>query len=274
LFYGYDAWKGVSDGAWTNNGLHAGLNLGTRLGRLSELAGIGAQIGGSVGVYDWSGTDYRVSNQDQPTTQGFVTYGVFRRAYEDSNWSAAVAHDWMINNNYSVMGEDSTLHQWRAQVGYAVSDWTEFGAWGAWRGGGDTRTVSGFGPVTWQPINQINFYWHRKWGFEQSDTWVWIGVPERDRLMGGGSLGDYVVGASSSTPLTRSLALYSMVNYMHPSASPGPAAAMEDAWNFYIGLAFYPRALSRSRTVKGHRWAPLLPNANNGLFLVDASQTY
>ncbi len=274
LFYGYDAWRGISDGAWTNNGLHAGLNFGTRLGRLSEVTGIGLQIGGSVGVYDWAGTDYRLANQDQPTTQGFVTCGFFRRASEHSNWSAAVVQDWMINNNYSVMGEDSTLYQWRVQLGRAISDWNEIGVWGAWRGRGDTRTVGFMGPVTWQPINQLNFFWHHKWDAGQADTWIWFGVPEQDRLAGGGTLGDYLVGAFSWCPITDRLGLYSMVNYMHQSASPGPDAAKEDAWNFYVGVAFYPRRLARSRTVKGHTWAPLVPVANNGLFLVDASRTY
>jgi hypothetical protein len=65
-----------------------------------------------------------------------------------------------------------------------------------------------------------------------------------------------------------------MVNYMHPSASPGPAAAKEDAWNLSLGIAFYWHGLARSPTVRGNRWTPLLPVANNGLFLVDASDTY
>jgi hypothetical protein len=65
-----------------------------------------------------------------------------------------------------------------------------------------------------------------------------------------------------------------MINYMHPSASPGPDAAKEDMWNIYAGLAFYPRRLASSPSIQGHRWSSRLPIANNGLFLVDASQTY
>jgi hypothetical protein len=273
VFYGYDAWRGVPDGAWTNNGIHVGLNFGTRLGRISDWTGLGLQIGGSIGVYDWAGTDYRVNNQDLPTTQGMLTAGFFRRASAESPWSYGAAQDWMINHNYSVMGEDSTLYQWRGQLGYVVTDWTELGVWGACRGEGDTRDVGSFGPVTWQPIHQLNAFWHHKWGYQQADTWIWVGVPEDDRLTGGGSLGDWIAGAYGICPLSDRLAVYNMVSYMHQSATPGPDAAKEEAWNFYLGITFVPGGC-RSATVHGQRWAPLLPVANNGLFLVDASRTY
>lgn len=277
LFYGYDSWRGHPDGDWANYGLHVGLNLGTPLGQFSESTGIGVQIGGSVGVYDWAGTDYRVANQDQPTTQGFVTYGLFRNADSSSNWSLSVVQDWMINETYSVMGEDSVLYQWRALVGYAVNETDEFGVWGAWRGDGDSRMVTMWsftGPVEWQPHNQLNVFWHHKWSESLVDSWISLGIPERDRMTGEGTLGDWIAGVYATVPITGRLELYTMVNYMHQSASPGPAGAKEDAWNIYVGLAFYPKRLARSRTVRGHRWEPRLPVANNGLFLVDTSRTF
>jgi hypothetical protein len=58
---------------------------------------------------------------------------------------------------------------------------------------------------------------------------------------------------------------------MHPSAQPGAVAAAEDAWNFSIGLAFYSGRTARSSTVAGQCWLPQMPIANNGSFLVDAS---
>lgn len=273
-FLGYDSWHGHPDGAWGNNGIHMGFNYGTRLGRFSDWTRIGAQIGGSVGVYNWSGSNYRMSNNEQATTQGFVTYGLFRRACVDSPWSFAVAHDLMINHNYSVMGEDMTLGQVRAEVGYAVDDQNEFGIWGARHVQSDTRNVAGFGPVTWRPINQFNPYWHHKWGEYGADTWVWVGVPEQDRLTGGGSLGDYIVGLFADCPLGERVSLYAMVNYMHPSAAPGPAASAEEAWNFYTGLSFDLRRNAMTRMLQGQTWTPLLPVANNGLLLVDASASY
>jgi hypothetical protein len=68
--------------------------------------------------------------------------------------------------------------------------------------------------------------------------------------------------------------LYTLITYMHPSASAGGLGATEDAWDFTIGLSYQLGGSVRSRTVKGQRWSPLLPVANNGYFLVDASQMY
>lgn len=274
-FVGYDSWRGLPDGAWGNNGIHTGVNVGSRLGQFSDWTGIGAQAGGSVGVYNWSGTDYRMSHQHAGQVQGFVTYGFFRKANESSRWSASIVQDWMFNSNYSVFGVDPTMSQFRAQIGYAFTAADELGIWGAWRATGDTKIVSRhIPPVTWRPIDQISAYWHHKWGVGAPDTWLWVGVPERQRLTGTGSLGDYYVGVLANAPLNDTISLYSQVTYMHPSASPGPAGAKEDQWNFFIGLALYPATNARTKTVAGRSWMPQLPVANNGTFLVDTSKTY
>lgn len=59
---------------------------------------------------------------------------------------------------------------------------------------------------------------------------------------------------------------------MHPSSRPGPDGAEEEAWNFTIGVSIYPGCDSRSSTVAGRSWKPLMPLANNGSFLVDTNQ--
>jgi hypothetical protein len=274
IFVGYDTWRSISDGNWQNNGIHTGLNYGTRLGRFSDLTGIGFQIGGSVGAYNWSGTDYRLSHQDEAQPQGFITYGLFRRANENSNWNAAVVQDWMLNSNYGLFAANPTLSQWRGQVGYATNAFNEFGLWGAWRAMGDTRDVPGFGPVSWRSVNQISAFWHYKWGPGGADTSIWVGIPEHHRLTGDGSLGDYLVGLLANVPLSDRFLLYALITYMHPSAAPGPAGANEDAWNFSTGISFYPARNARTNTVAGQCWMPFLPVANNGYFVVDASQTY
>jgi len=273
-FVGYDAWRGHPDGGWQHAGIHVGGQYGRRLGEFSEATGIGFQIGGSAGVYDWSGNDYRVSSLDQSQVQGFITYGLFLRATEENPLSVAVVQDWMLNDNFSVFAENPVLHQWRGYVGYAVSECNEIGIWGTWRGQADTIDVSGFGPVTWRPINQVNLFWHHKWEVGGPDTAMWIGIPEEERLKGPGSLGEYIAGASANVPLNDQIALYTLITYMHPSAGAGVAGAKEDAWDFTIGLSYQLGGSVRSSTVRGQRWAPLLPVANNGYFLVDASQTY
>jgi hypothetical protein len=273
-FFGYDAFRGHPDGSWQNNGLHTGVNFGTRLGRFSDWTGIGFQLGSSVGVYDWSGTDYRVRNTDQAQMQGFVTYGFFRRPQQDAPWTLTVVQDWMLNSTFSVMGENPTLAQWRGQLGYALNDANELGLWGAWRGQGDTRVVGGFGSVTWRPVQHLNAYWHYKWIESAADTWLWFGVPEHDRLTGVGSLGDYTVGGLVNVPLSEQVMLYSLVTYMHPSARPGPEGSLEEAWNFTVGIAWCFGGTACSSSVGGYRWMPQMPVANNGYFLVDASQTF
>jgi hypothetical protein len=273
-FVNYDSWRGLPDGNWQNNGISSGVNFGTRLGRFSDWTGIGFQIGGSAGAYNWAGTNYRLAHTNQSQPQGFVTYGLFRRANENSRFSAAVVQDWMLNSNYGVFAQNPTLSQWRGQAGYALGPLNEIGIWGAWRARSDSRDVVGFGQVVWRSVNQLNGYWHYKWGINQPDTWLWIGVPENDRLVLGGSLGDYVVGALANAPLGERVSLTALVTYMHQSSSMGPAGAPEDAWNFTIGLSFYPAQNARTQTVAGQCWMPLMNVANNGYFYVDTNNWY
>jgi hypothetical protein len=159
-------------------------------------------------------------------------------------------------------------------MGYATSACNEIGVWGTVRVFDDTRTIDGFGWTTWRPINQISTYWHHKWHCGGPDTWLSIGIPEQTRLSGGGSLGDWLVSATTVYPFGDRVAAYTNVMYMHQSASAGDAGAQEDAWNLTIGIAFYPGHNARSPNVSGQRWMPLLPVANNGSFLVDASNWY
>jgi len=272
--FGYDHFQGVQDDGWSNAGLTTGLNFGTRLGPISDWTGVGFQIGSSFGIFNWNGTDYHLTRNDQSTNQGFLTYGFFRKANDQSNWSASVVQDWMFTHNFGIFAENPTISQWRGQVGYAFGPWTEVGLWGTWRGQGDTRNVSGFGPTRWEAVQQLNIYSHYKWGQGGPDTWLWFGVPEHTRLSGGGSLGDYLAGALANCPLSDWISLYSLVTYMHPSASPGPLGSADAAWNFSIGLSFFPGHNSRTDTVAGQCWMPQLPVANNGYFLLDTSQTY
>jgi hypothetical protein len=272
-FVGYDAWKGTADGAWGHYGLHTGLNLGTKLGALSDWTGIGFQAGGSVGIYDWSGSDYRAVNETESLTQGFLTYGLFRRASEQSRWCGAVVHDWMVSHNFSVFAENPTLGQIRGQVGYALNGNHEIGLWGAVRERTETIDVDGFGPVSWRAVNQVSFYWHYRFQFG-ADTTISVGIPETERLAGDGSLGDYIAYAAANMPLNHYSSMYTLISYMHPSASAGVSGAREDAWALLIGVSLYPRRNALAGNIAGQCWAPMMPVANNGNFFVDASANY
>ncbi len=270
-FLSYDSFRGVADQSWQNNGVVTGFNFGSRLGVLSDLTGIGFQIGGSIGVYDWSGTDYRLQNQNLAETQGFFTFGLFRRATDTSKWNIGVVQDYMYNNNFGVLGQNPMLSQMRGQLGYCTSASNEFGVWGAWRVLSSGTIVQGNAPVRYAAVQQLNAYWHHKWTPGGGDTWFWVGRPEQSRLTRDGSLGEFIAGASGNVPLNDRVALFALAEYMHPSARPGPQGSEEEQWNFTIGLAFYPKPNARSRTVAGRCWMPLMPVANNGLFLVDTS---
>jgi hypothetical protein len=75
-------------------------------------------------------------------------------------------------------------------------------------------------------------------------------------------------------PLNHYSSMYTLISYMHPSASPGAGAAREDSWALLIGVALYPRRDSLASTIAGRCWSPLMPVANNGNFFVDASANY
>lgn len=267
---GYDSWRSIVQDGWQNNGIHTGLNYGTRLGRLSELTAVGFQVGGSIGVYDWSGTDYRPNNT-AAETQGFLSYGFFRKQTPTSNWSAGIVQDWMFNNNFGVFSQSPTLSQFRAQASYAISAWTEFGVWGAWSLNTATADVRGIGPTAWRSVDLVELFWHQKWQQCGADTWLYVGAPVSGRLTGSGSTGSYIASAAANVPLCNSVALYTLVTYMRPAASAGPAASEQDAWNFTIGLAYYFRRNARTSTVAGQCWMPLMPVANNGYFIVDTN---
>ena len=250
-FIDYDAFRGVPDQSWENNGIRVGFNFATQLGQLSEATGVGFQAGSSIGVYDWGGTDYRLQNQNQAQTQGFFTYGLYRKPNENSRITGGLVQDISVNANYGIFAQSPVLSQLRGQIGYATSASNEFGIWGTAHLLSSTHDVPGQGAVTWRTINQLSGYWHHKWSAGGADTWVSAGLPSYDRLAGGGSVGDYLVTATAACPLSDFVAIYSSVTYMHQSAGIGPKGADDEAWNFTVGITIYPMRNARSSTVAG-----------------------
>ena len=264
-FVSYDTWKGISDGGWQNNGINVGANFGMCLGEWGRRTGVGFQIGGSEMVADWSGTDYGSVVE----TQGFITYGLFRRPTEATGWTAGIVQDWMLNDHFGEYSQDPTMSQLRAQFGYAWNATNEIGLWGAFRVLSAWRDV--YGTATeWRPIDQLNLYWHHKWSFG-ADTSIWVGIPEQDRLGGSGSLGEYIAGASANVPLNHRWSLFTLITYIHPSSRPSAEGSEEEAWNFTIGVSLTWGRDTCTETVAGHAWMPLMPLANNGYFFVDTN---
>lgn len=265
IFSGFDTFKGTPDGTFPANfGMRTGFNWGTRIGESQ----IGAQFGMSYGVYDWQG---RIAGGENSSSQEqiFITGGFFRRADCDSRWSAGVVYDWMINDNLGSTSSEPFLGQVRTQFAYAINSCNEFGTWIAIRDRGDTQVV-GNSPLIFRPVNVGNLFWHRNYECG-ADSYLWLGLPDHNRVSGAGGLGAVTFGALVTAPINDRWAIYSEVEYMAPSSRSGNFGGREETYNLSWGLAFYPGCNARNRTVAGNCSSPLIPVANNGTFLIDTN---
>lgn len=264
--FGFDSFKGVSDSSYSSNfGAVTGLNAAVPVPGLRDY-GIGWQLGMTYGVYDFDGRINSV-NDAQSQQQTFLTTGFYRKASGDQQLSFGLVYDWMFNNNWGALTNAQTMGQWRSQFEWAFSGSNAVGVYGCVRDRSSVQLHNGF-PVTDRPVSQVNLFWHHK--FESAaDSYLWVGLPQRDRLNGDGSLGDWIIGANIQVPLTQRLALYGNAQYMHPSAAAGAYASMEADWNIGAGIVWYFGGNAVSHSINGKCWLPYMPVANNSTFLVD-----
>ena len=285
-FSGVDSFKGVSDGNYdANSGLFTGLNSGFALPVLCKY-GIGGQAGMSCGIYDLAG---RASQSDvspgQDQQQVFVTAGIFRRADANCPISAGIVYDWMFDNNFGGYGAAPTLGQLRGQIAYDLNDCNEVGVWGTYRGQsfGNSFGANGY-PLEFRAVDQVDLFWHHKFGECGADGRLYVGLPTADRLTQtntgfssagfGGKPGSVIMGANCEAPLNDRLSLFANGTYMAPDQAAGATAAAQETWNFSFGINVYlGRSRSRCPTVAGNSFLPYLPVANNGSFLVDTNET-
>jgi hypothetical protein len=288
--YGYtgvDSFRGITNGTRPDNtGVVSAANFG---GKLIDDYGIGWQLGGSYGVYDFAG---KPAPDPQPATtmqQTFLTLGVFRRADADHRLSAGLVHDWMFTNNFGVFGNSPTLSQFRAQVAWAASAWNQIGVWGTVQDRTTSRATGAIGtPITYQAIDQVNVFWDHQYGAYGTTSRFSVGTPLGNRLdqtangfpVGGfgGTLGQVILSTNWMAPITTRMSGYINAMYMAPSASAGTTAggavaSAQEFWNISVGLAFSPRGNLRSKTIAGRTYMPYLPVANNSSFLVDSNKT-
>jgi hypothetical protein len=262
--FGFDSFKGISDSNYPSNyGVVTGLNAAMPV---SRDYGIGWQLGMTYGVYDVDGRTVSHDNA-QSQQQTFITTGFFHKANECQRLSYGLVYDWMLNNNWGVFGNSPTMGQCRGQVEWAYNGCNAFGVYGCLRDLYSTHYLNAY-PIINRPISQGNLFWHHK--FESAaDSYLWVGIPERERLSHQGSLGDWIVGANIQVPFTSSLALSGNVQYMHPSASAGATASQEAAWDIGVGVVWYIGRNAVSHSINGKCWTPYMPVANNSTFLVD-----
>jgi hypothetical protein len=287
VYSGIDSFSGVTTGTYPGNtGVVTGFNLG---GALLEDRGIGWQLGGSYGLYNFEGRTSPGSQIGSDTHQMFITAGVFRRADADRRFSWGVVHDWMITNNFGDFGNSPTLAQFRGQAAWALSAWNQVGVWSTIEDRYVTRSTGALGtPVAYQAIDQGNLFWDHQFGAYGATSRFSIGVPLNNRLQQtasgfpaggfGNTLGSFIVSTNWNAPITTRMSLYANALYMKPSAYEGSTTAgafaqAQEFWNVSFGFAFSPGGNLRSKTIAGRSWMPYLPTANNSNFLIDASKT-
>jgi hypothetical protein len=276
VWSGYESWRGPSEGTFPdNNGGSGGGNIAMPIGSWMKEKGIGFQMGGSYGLYNWNGSASNGNQQAQQ--QAFYTYGFFRRADEGRRTSWGIVQDWQVNTNFGELGQSFALSQWRGQIAYALSAKNEVGFTGSLRDQGAVKPTAGLGDVRYQAVNQINAFYHRKFMSCGGDGWFYIGVPENYRLntTQGGSLGGVIFGNRMLVPLNDCTSLYANWNYMAPSSSnPSSTTTRDEVWNISIGMAWYPGKAARSRSVAGQKYMPYMNVADNGNFFVDSNTSF
>jgi hypothetical protein len=274
--FGLDSFSGISEASWPSNfGAVTALNTGMLLPGAEDY-GLGWQFGMSYGLYDWDGRATGANGEySHCQQQTFVTTGFYRKATGDQRLSFGLVYDWMWNTNWGVYATDPLLGQWRGQVEYAVTECNGIGVWGAKNDRGSVLQPYTGTTVEDRAISQVNLFWHHKFVSTCADSWLYTGLTDRKRLnqsdtaAGGGSLGDWTIGATLQAPLSDRLSLYANGSYMHPSAVAGGTASVEAGYDVSIGVAWYFGCHARSCNLQGKTAFPYMPVANNSTFLVD-----
>lgn len=263
-FAGLDAWKTSADTDWPSQfGVVNGVNAAAPIPVLSRY-GIGGQLGMSYGIYDFQGRETGQGEGSRSQEQVFITSGLFRRADLQMPFNLGVVYDAMINDNFGTASNEPYLGQWRGLIGYCLSARNEIGWWGAFHDRRDFQNGT-----VYRTVSQNNMFWHHNF-LNGADSWLWVGIPERNRLTGRGSTYEWNLGGLINVPLTARTGLYGSFAYFCPSAPAGSDSAVEDeAFQLGMGISIFLGATSRNATVAGRCWAPLMPIANNGTMVVD-----
>lgn len=210
-----------------------------------EELGIGVQAGAAATFSSFLVPSFKANTGVEDRQQYFITAGVFQRSPYNVNWG--IVYDCLFDAYYHNLRVD----QWRYQVGYCLTPQDEVGIWGTFGGHSDGGFVAYpffTGSFTWDPITQVNVFWERTWE-NQARTRAWIGWADTDSQL--------AFGASFHVPLNDWMALIGIGNFF---VQPDQGST-----NALVGLTFTPP----SKGMNGGRFAPLLPVANNEVFVVD-----
>ncbi|MSR57097.1 MAG: hypothetical protein EXS05_05435 [Planctomycetaceae bacterium] len=258
FFGGLDGSKQPQDlGINANMGGRFAINWGMPL---VEKWGLGLQAGMAYSFADAAvqvlprleGTDAR--------NQYFTTVGVFERT--DFGLNVSAGYDFLWEDYY----DRFQFGQWRARIGYELTQTDELGVWFTKSDRGDSGSVLGV-PLHLRPITMGNAFLRHTWS-TGGYTSLWLGVAqEHGKVVL--VLPDvppvkhaFVYGADLHLPLNNWLALFGEANFITP-ASSGTVDA-------YLGITIYPGGGAKQAQRK--RFMPLMPVAANTSFAVDLSR--
>jgi len=274
IFGGFDTYKSVGDRLTNINGgtgslsssygNTVGFNTGFGLGGLP----FRGQIGASYGVYDYKGRLGIVEHSEQVEQQMFVTTGLYKRGdmtNEGDPISWGFVYDLFYADEWGINGNEFDLGQFRAIIGYALTDATEIGVWGTFAAQDNEAAVTVAGVPnllrTIRSANQANIYLKQNFEFGGQITGY-------TGMLDNASIGDWQFGLLGQAPLSDSWSVYGNSNYVVPSAKNGPNGSGEEQFNVSVGLAYSFGGKARNQSVTGNAGMPLLNVANNGSFLV------
>lgn len=276
-FVGADNFRGIPDyDNGDNHGVLAGLNVATPIPYLKR-HGVGFQLGGSYGAYDFAGRSS--PNNKEIQSQGFLSVGLFIRPQPCTPLSLGIAYDWMFNKNFSIYAEDPTIEQLRAQIAYFLTASDEIGIWGTY----DTSTAHKLLKCGWydsqmnyRAISQANVFWrHIFEGGTESNVWVGTTTKHRLNRQHSDHAGKFIVGVELTVPFLDSWALLGRACYMQPGTKRGAVGSREYTSNIAVNLVYYFGGDSNNtESVSSAAWMPYLPLANNSNFMVDAATTF
>ena len=156
------------------------------------------------------------------------------------------------------------LSQIRWQAGAAVYGKHEVGLLGAQALNTDS-TYNGH--LQFRAISHASLYY--RYPFENgAEVLTWVGLPYEGSLAHqGGKAGSFVSGVRASVPISGNFSLYAEGAYMKSQRDTGGWAAMQNVETVSMGISY---GFGGQPNTNG-RNMPLIPVANNGTFMTDAS---
>lgn len=270
-FAGFENFRGIPDSnVGDNNGAHLGAELTCPVPCL-DFYGVGVQVAGSVGAFDFAGRATNVHHKRAIQYQEFLTVGLFIYPGPFCPIGFGIVSDWMFNQNYGIYVQKPTLQQYRAKVSYFLTSNDEMGFWGSYDATKANKLHDyGFirSKITYRAIGQINFFWRHFFGCGVQST-LWVGSPVRNRLnrLESNRAGKYIVGAELSVSFFDSWELNGKACYMQPGTKKGKPGAREYVSNIAVNLVYYFGG--NPHACKSCAWTPYLPIADNSNFFVD-----